>query len=204
MKTVIKKTRRYVCMEIFRNFMTGLDILMYSSLIWLLYSLAVIKTIHGLEMTGLLWWRQFDGLSISHAPPSVPWALTQRAQERKIRVSVQTEMARRCVLGCGSPETLFPIPKVPWLRSRWLGFLHFEEGGISERSRLCSRHFTRECFKNWTQHEMGFVKYLSLTETAVPSVHTVGPSQRLKVSVTTAAKPQTLNTIKGRQQRFVS
>lgn len=156
MKTVIKKTRRYVCMEIFRNFMTGLDILMYSSLIWLLYSLAVIKTIHGLEMTGLLWWRQFDGLSISHAPPSVPWALTQRAQERKIRVSVQTEMARRCVLGCGSPETLFPIPKVPWLRSRWLGFLHFEEGGISERSRLCSRHFTRECFKNWTQHEMGF------------------------------------------------
>lgn len=88
-------------------------------------------------------------------------------------------MSRRCVFGCVSPETLFPIPKIPWLRSRWLDFLHFEEEGISERSRLCSKHFTRECFKNWTQHEMGFVKYLSLTDTAVPSVYTVGSPQSL-------------------------
>ncbi|XP_058654197.1 uncharacterized protein LOC131553500 isoform X1 [Onychostoma macrolepis] len=118
-------------------------------------------------------------------------------------------MARRCVLGCGSPETLFPIPKIPWLRSRWLGFLHFEDGGISERSRLCSKHFTRECFKNWTQHEMGFVKYLSLTDTAVPSVYTVGSSQSLKPQTRDVAcqcdapylKSVSLQTIKQKLKR---
>ncbi|XDV39733.1 hypothetical protein PO909_008925 [Leuciscus waleckii] len=93
-------------------------------------------------------------------------------------------MSRRCVFGCGSPETLFPIPKIPWLRSRWLDFLHFGEGAISERSRLCSKHFTRECFKNWTEHEMGFVRYLSLTDTAVPSVYTVGSPQSSTVPLT--------------------
>ncbi|KAG1926952.1 piggyBac transposable element-derived protein 4-like [Pimephales promelas] len=85
----------------------------------------------------------------------------------------------RCVFGCGPHGTLFPFPKTPWLRSRWLGFLHCEEGGITERSRMCSKHFTRECFKNWTEHEMGFVRYLSLTDNAVPSVYTVGTSQSL-------------------------
>ncbi|XP_043113698.1 uncharacterized protein LOC122358031 [Puntigrus tetrazona] len=107
-------------------------------------------------------------------------------------------MSRRCVLGCGSPETLFPFPKIPWLRARWLGFLHFEEGGISERSRLCSKHFTRDCFKNWTQHEMGFVKYLSLTDTAVPSVYTVGSSQtsrRLTRDVASQCDPPFLKSV---------
>jgi len=47
---------------------------------------------------------------------------------------------------------------------------------------MCSKHFTRECFKNWTEHEMGFVRYLSLTDNAVPSVYTVGTSQSLTVS----------------------
>ncbi|CAM4697361.1 unnamed protein product [Leuciscus chuanchicus] len=99
-------------------------------------------------------------------------------------------MSRRCVFGCGSPETLFPIPKIPWLRSRWLDFLHFGEGAISDRSRLCSKHFTRECFKNWTEHEMGFVRYLSLTDTAVPSVYTVGsPQSSTVVSETTQQPP---------------
>lgn len=84
------------------------------------------------------------------------------------------------MLGCGSPETLFTFPKIPWLRSRWLDFLHFEEGAISESSRLCSKHFTQDSFKNWTRHKMGFVKFLSLTENAVPSVYTVGASHTLK------------------------
>ncbi|XP_058653283.1 zinc finger protein with KRAB and SCAN domains 1 isoform X2 [Onychostoma macrolepis] len=92
-------------------------------------------------------------------------------------------MVKRCVFGCFPLKTLFPFPKTPWLRARWLEFLHFEEEGITENSRLCSRHFTPECFQNLTQHEMGFAKVLCLTETAVPSVYTVGASP--------AAKPQT-------------
>lgn len=104
-------------------------------------------------------------------------------------------MVKRCVFGCFPLKTLFPIPKTPWLRARWLEFLHFEEGGITENSRLCSRHFTPECFQNLTQHEMGFAKVLCLTETAVPSVYTVGASPAAKVSATTLTKSAIENTM---------
>ncbi|XP_051531918.1 THAP domain-containing protein 10-like isoform X2 [Myxocyprinus asiaticus] len=89
-------------------------------------------------------------------------------------------MVKRCVLGCYPHKTLFPFPKIPWLRARWLEFLHFEEGGISESSRLCGRHFAPECFTNLKQYEMGFSDFLYLIDTAVPTVYTVGPSQSLK------------------------
>ncbi|XP_051720112.1 zinc finger protein 629 isoform X1 [Ctenopharyngodon idella] len=103
-----------------------------------------------------------------------PAPLTCRLTLNKTSLAANAEMVKRCVFGCFPLKTLFPIPKTPWLRSRWLEFLHFEEGGITENSRLCSRHFTRECFQNLTQHEMGFAKVLCLTDTAVPSVYTVG------------------------------
>ncbi|KAI2668023.1 hypothetical protein H4Q32_004655 [Labeo rohita] len=106
-----------------------------------------------------------------------------RSVGTQVNNSGQRAMVKRCVFGCFPLKTLFPIPKVPWLRTRWLEFLHFEEGGVTENSRLCSRHFTRECFQNLTQHEMGFAKVLCLTDKAVPSVYTVGASP--------AAKPQT-------------
>ncbi|XP_051515836.1 uncharacterized protein LOC127418939 isoform X4 [Myxocyprinus asiaticus] len=90
------------------------------------------------------------------------------------------KMAKRCVFGCFPNKTLFSIPRLPWLRARWLEFLHFEEEGLTVNSRLCSRHFTPECFQNFTQHEMGFAKVLYLTDAAVPSVYTVGTSQSMK------------------------
>ncbi|CAM4713553.1 unnamed protein product [Leuciscus chuanchicus] len=83
-------------------------------------------------------------------------------------------MAKRCVFGCVPNKTLFSIPRPRWLRVRWLEFLHFEEEGLTVNSRLCSRHFTNECFQNLTQYEMGFAKVLYLKNTAVPSVYTVG------------------------------
>ncbi|XP_016086183.1 THAP domain-containing protein 8-like isoform X1 [Sinocyclocheilus grahami] len=89
-------------------------------------------------------------------------------------------MAKRCVFGCLPNKTLFSIPRPPWLRSRWLEFLHFEEEGLTVNSRLCSRHFTPECFQNLTQHQMGFARVLYLKNTAVPSVYTVGASQSMK------------------------
>ncbi|XP_056318078.1 uncharacterized protein LOC130232288 [Danio aesculapii] len=113
-------------------------------------------------------------------------------------------MSRRCVLGCGSPETLFIFPKTPWLRSRWLAFLHFEEGAISESSRLCSKHFTQESFKNWTRHKMGYVKFLSLTENAVPTVYTVGASQTLKPltrDVACQCDPPTMKSVSVRTEK---
>ncbi len=92
-------------------------------------------------------------------------------------------MAKRCVFGCLPNTTLFSVPRPPWLRSRWREFLHFEEEGLTVNSRLCSRHFTPECFQNLTQHQMGFAKVLYLKNTAVPSVYTVGASQSMKVGV---------------------
>ncbi|XP_042613795.1 uncharacterized protein LOC122145271 [Cyprinus carpio] len=89
-------------------------------------------------------------------------------------------MVVRCILGCAPPQVLFSIPKHPSLRARWLQFLHFEEGGITANSRLCARHFTEECFKNLRRYEMGLVRILYLTETAVPSVYTVGTSTNVK------------------------
>lgn len=92
-------------------------------------------------------------------------------------------MAKRCVFGCVPNKTLFSIPRPRWLRVRWLEFLHFEEEGLTVNSRLCSRHFTNECFQNLTQYEMGFAKVLYLKNTAVPSVYTVGAEHSAKVRV---------------------
>lgn len=88
-------------------------------------------------------------------------------------------MAKRCVFGCPPNKTLFSIPRPRWLRARWREFLHFEEEGLTVNSRLCSRHFTTECFQNLTQYEMGFAKVLYLKNTAVPSVYTVGASHSM-------------------------
>ncbi|XP_077086398.1 uncharacterized protein LOC143738250 [Siphateles boraxobius] len=93
---------------------------------------------------------------------------------------VAGEMAKRCVFGCAPNKTLFSIPRPRWLRVRWLEFLHFEEEGLTVNSRLCSRHFSSECFQNLTQYEMGFAKVLYLKSTAVPSVYTVGAEYSAK------------------------
>ncbi|XP_057181510.1 uncharacterized protein LOC130548629 [Triplophysa rosa] len=89
-------------------------------------------------------------------------------------------MVVRCVFGCALPHVLFSIPKLPTLRSRWLEFLHFEEGGINEYSRVCARHFPKECFTNLRQYEMGSASCLHLTDAAVPSLYTVGVSMNVK------------------------
>lgn len=110
-------------------------------------------------------------------------------------------MVARCLLGCSNALTqiLYPIPKQPCLRARWLAFLHFEEGGITSNSRLCARHFTEDCFKNWMQYEMGFVKVLHLLDTAVPSVYTVGPSANVKPltrDVECQCSPKSVSSVK--------
>ncbi|XDV25738.1 hypothetical protein PO909_029605 [Leuciscus waleckii] len=89
-------------------------------------------------------------------------------------------MVVRCIFGCAPLQVLFPIPKQPSLHARWLEFLHFEGGGITAKSRMCARHFTKECFKNLRRYEMGLVQVLHLTDTAVPSVYTVGTSMNVK------------------------
>lgn len=93
-----------------------------------------------------------------------------------------TDMVKRCVLGCYPHNTLFPFPKLQWLRARWLEFLHFEEGGISDSSRLCASHFAPACFTNLQQYQMGFADFLNLIDTAIPTIYTVGSTPSVKVS----------------------
>ncbi|XP_051531917.1 uncharacterized protein LOC127427963 isoform X1 [Myxocyprinus asiaticus] len=85
-------------------------------------------------------------------------------------------MGRRCVFGCSDARTLFSFPTVSWLRSKWLEFVHFEERGICASSRLCNRHFSDDSFTNLGMFSVGAVSYLTLAETAFPTLYTVGPS----------------------------
>nr|XP_021328145.1 uncharacterized protein LOC563780 isoform X2 [Danio rerio]XP_021335462.1 uncharacterized protein LOC563780 isoform X2 [Danio rerio] len=108
----------------------------------------------------------------------------KRTAERKCFLNCKgaqvTDMVKRCVLGCYPFKTLFPFPKQPWLRTRWLEFLHFEEGGITESSRLCARHFAKQCFTNLQQYEMGFADFLNVIDTAIPTIYTVAPPSSVK------------------------
>ncbi|XP_056108831.1 uncharacterized protein LOC130086705 isoform X2 [Rhinichthys klamathensis goyatoka] len=85
-------------------------------------------------------------------------------------------MVRRCVFGCSNARTLFCFPTTNWLRKKWLEFIHFEEEAICASSRLCDRHFSDEFFTNLGMVTAGITCYLTLTDTAVPTLYTVGPS----------------------------
>ncbi|XP_043107804.1 uncharacterized protein LOC122353960 isoform X2 [Puntigrus tetrazona] len=85
-------------------------------------------------------------------------------------------MVRRCVFGCSNTRTLFCFPTTNWLRKKWLEFIHFEEGAICASSRLCDRHFSDESFTNLGMVTAGITCYLTLANTAVPTLYTVGAS----------------------------
>ncbi|XP_056591125.1 uncharacterized protein LOC130410458 isoform X2 [Triplophysa dalaica] len=85
-------------------------------------------------------------------------------------------MGRRCVFGCSNARTLFCFPTVNWLRRKWLEFVHFEETVVHVNMRLCDRHFSEDCFTNLGMFGAGIVKYLTLSETATPTLYTVGTS----------------------------
>ncbi|XP_047455364.1 uncharacterized protein LOC125016739 isoform X3 [Mugil cephalus] len=91
---------------------------------------------------------------------------------------------RRCLLGCPSTQTtLFSLPSDAGIRAAWLEFLHFDESGLSVRSRVCARHFTQSCFSNYGQYSAGLAKEIILTDTAVPTLYAVGaPSSKAPAS----------------------
>jgi len=92
-------------------------------------------------------------------------------------------MVRRCVFGCSNARTLFCFPTTNWLRKKWLEFIHFEEEAICASSRLCDRHFSDEFFTNLGMVTAGITCYLTLADTAVPTLYTVGPSPPARVSI---------------------
>ncbi|XP_017577085.1 zinc finger MYM-type protein 4 isoform X3 [Pygocentrus nattereri] len=62
------------------------------------------------------------------------------------------------------------------LRSSWTEFLVSRGGTASNRIRVCSSHFTKDQFHNFTQVKLGFGKKRKLVDGAVPSLPPVPPS----------------------------
>nr|XP_046254840.1 uncharacterized protein LOC124064431 isoform X2 [Scatophagus argus] len=78
-------------------------------------------------------------------------------------------MGRKCSYPeCKSTEGLHSLPSNREMAHRWLNAL----GRIDMPSAsvyVCNLHFTRECFSNYAEVEMGFKKQLLLNPDAVPT-----------------------------------
>lgn len=81
-------------------------------------------------------------------------------------------MCRGCYSGSGA--SLHYIPKDPEIRQKWIDFIYKNRTAPKlknlDRIRICSAHFTEECFTNYRQKMMGFGKRLILKPNAVPTI----------------------------------
>ncbi|KAF5901184.1 RE1-silencing transcription factor A-like isoform X2, partial [Clarias magur] len=82
-------------------------------------------------------------------------------------------MCRGCYATTGA--SLHYIPKDPEIRQKWIDFIYENRPAPKllknlDRIRICSAHFTEECFTNYRQKMMGFGKRLILKPNAVPTV----------------------------------
>ncbi|MCJ8745726.1 hypothetical protein PDJAM_G00133730 [Pangasius djambal] len=81
-------------------------------------------------------------------------------------------MCRGCYAGSGA--SLHYIPKDPEIRQKWIDFIYKNRTAPKfknlDRIRICSAHFTEECFTNYRQKMMGFGKRLILKPNAVPTI----------------------------------
>lgn len=97
-------------------------------------------------------------------------------------------MVRRCsVAGCNSTAGLYSFPADLEIRRQWLHVLGLEDREFPPRAvGVCKLHFTRDCFSNAMEVEMGFSKQLALKSDAVPNAAppawTPPPQRRLEVS----------------------
>ncbi|XP_077076473.1 uncharacterized protein LOC143729210 isoform X1 [Siphateles boraxobius] len=95
-------------------------------------------------------------------------------------------MGRRCsVAGCNSTAGLHGFPADLGIRRQWFYALGLEDREFPPRAGVCNRHFTRDCFANAMEVEMGFSSQLALKSDAVPNAARpawIPPSQRRLVA----------------------
>ncbi|XP_039520206.1 uncharacterized protein LOC120474087 isoform X4 [Pimephales promelas] len=85
-------------------------------------------------------------------------------------------MGRRCcVAGCNSTAGLHNFPADLNIRRRWLYALGMQDREFPSIARVCNLHFTRDCFSNAMEVEMGFSTQLALRSDAVPNAHPPRP-----------------------------
>ncbi|RVE61276.1 hypothetical protein OJAV_G00169550 [Oryzias javanicus] len=80
-------------------------------------------------------------------------------------------MARRCiVLGCPKSNGLHNFPVDLEIRQKWFSAIGIESSELRPGDGICNEHFTRDCFANFIEVEMGFLKRLRLKSHAVPTL----------------------------------
>ncbi|XP_034554460.1 uncharacterized protein LOC117823130 [Notolabrus celidotus] len=75
-----------------------------------------------------------------------------------------------CVPGCKSTFGLHSFPADVEIRRRWLRAVGLLDHAPVPRAGVCNRHFSRDCFSNLMEVDMGFTKVTKLKHDAVPDV----------------------------------
>ncbi|XP_026081924.1 uncharacterized protein LOC113058343 [Carassius auratus] len=87
-------------------------------------------------------------------------------------------MVRKCsVAGCNNTAGLHSFPADLKIRRQWLHALGLEDREFPPRAGVCKLHFTRDCFSNAMQVEMGFSSQLMLKSDAVPYANVTPPAR---------------------------
>ncbi|XP_028292415.1 uncharacterized protein LOC114455398 isoform X1 [Gouania willdenowi] len=76
------------------------------------------------------------------------------------------------VVGCSKQhKSLFLLPSVELLRTRWLEFIYngCVPKGIPKRLYVCAHHFTKECFENMGPYRAGLSQRLRIKRDAAPT-----------------------------------
>lgn len=80
-------------------------------------------------------------------------------------------MGRHCSFpGCKNTSGLHSFPADAEIRHKWVRALGLPNRNIPSRAGVCNRHFSRDCFSNIMEVDMGFTKVLLLKSNAVPNV----------------------------------
>ncbi|XP_056133481.1 uncharacterized protein LOC130110415 isoform X2 [Lampris incognitus] len=81
---------------------------------------------------------------------------------------------------CQSTTKLFSFPTDSSRSRRWLQIVGYPEDTKTSNLRVCANHFSPECFRNYTEVQMGYSVRLRLTDDAVPSPPEGPPSKMFR------------------------
>ncbi|XP_056304129.1 piggyBac transposable element-derived protein 4-like [Danio aesculapii] len=95
--------------------------------------------------------------------------------------------SKRCYFHGGCAFSLFSLPRGREQREKWLQFIfNSVPESYKKDITLCARHFTKNCFQNYSQFTAGFGLKLVLKEGAVPTIKDCEPQPRELVPVVPA------------------
>ena len=96
-------------------------------------------------------------------------------------------MVRTCAFdGCRSTTGLHAFPSDAHMARKWLQMAGRSLDRDTAAMYICNRHFSRECYSNYTEVELGFVstRHLRLTPSAVPN-----PANFLPIPTPVSVRP---------------